>query len=118
MSNSFKIVFLRGSSILILVYAVALSISAQTVFPVFPPDDVSSVMDHDQMLWQLGIKLPVLPPKMEDPNKPLSAWPADKNNPEGNWTDEVKHTITRSAFGLWNNYSDKSMGFFPGAGVF
>lgn len=67
------------------------------------------------MLWQLGIKLPLLPPKMQDPNKPSNAFPSDKNNPEGNWTDDAKHTITRSAFGLWNNYSDKAAGFFPGS---
>lgn len=66
------------------------------------------------MLFQLGIILPALPPKLLDPNKPVNAWPSDKNNPEGNWSDENKHTITRSAFGLWNNYSDKSSGFFPG----
>lgn len=91
-----------------------MSVSAQTAFPVFPPKDVTSAMDHDQMLWQLSIKLPQLPPKLQDPNKPLNAFPSDKNNPDGNWTDEAKHTITRSAFGLWNNYSDKSAGFFPG----
>ena len=91
-----------------------MSVSAQTAFSVFPPKDVTSAMDHDQMLWQLGIKLPQLPPKLQDPNKPANAWPADKNNPDGNWTDDLKHTITRSSFGLWNNYSDKSAGFFPG----
>lgn len=71
-------------------------LSAQTDFSSSPPKDVTNVMDHDQMLWQLGIKLPSLPSKMEDPNKPANAWPSDKNNPEGNWTDDLKHTITRS----------------------
>jgi hypothetical protein len=87
---------------------------AQKPFPDFPPQDVASQMDRDQMLWQLGIKLPVLPPKLQDPNRPAGAFPSDKNNPEGNWTNDKKYTITRSAFGLWNNYSDNSSGFFPG----
>lgn len=115
MNSNFRMFPLRGFFILILIYFVSRSVSAQTTFTVFPPTDVTSVMDHDQMLWQLGIKLPLLPSKMEDPNKPLNAWPKDTNNSEGNWTDEAKHTITRSVFGLWNNYSDKSTGFFPGA---
>ncbi len=89
-------------------------VSAQKPFPDFPPQDVASQLDRDQMLWQLGIKLPVLPPKQSDPNRPAGAFPSDKNNPEGNWTNDKKYTITRSAFGLWNNYSDNSSGFFPG----
>lgn len=114
MNSNFRMFLQRGSFVLILIYFVAQSVSAQTTFPSFPPKDVTSAMDHDQMLWQLDIKLPDLPPKLQDQNKPANAWPADKNNPEGNWTDDAKHTITRSAFGLWNNYSDKSSGFFPG----
>jgi hypothetical protein len=112
---NFKVIHIRAFFALMLICFVVNGITAQTTFPAFPPRDVNSTMDHDQMLWQLSIQLPLLPPKMEDQNKPLNAWPADKNNPEGNWTDDAKHTITRSAFGLWNNYSDKSTGFFPGA---
>lgn len=115
MSSNFGISTFKGHIALILICFLVQRISAQTTFPAFPPQVVTNALDHDQMLWQLGIKLPLLPPKTEDPNKPLNAWPSDKNNPEGNWTDSAKHTITRSAFGLWNNYSDKSTGFFPGA---
>jgi len=115
MKFNFIVFPFRAFSALILICFVSNCLTAQTTFPAFPPGDVTSVMDHDQMLWQLNINLPMLPPKMVDQNKPLDAWPADKNNPEGNWTDDAKHTITRSAFGLWNNYSDKSTGFFPGA---
>ncbi|MCX6220242.1 MAG: BACON domain-containing protein [Bacteroidia bacterium] len=88
--------------------------SAQKTFPAFPPKDVTSAMDRDQMLQQLGIQFPELPSKLMDPNRPAEAFPSDKNNPEGNWTDAAKHTFARSAFGLWNNYSDRSVGFFPG----
>jgi hypothetical protein len=56
-------------------------------FPDFPPDDVTRTMDRDQMMWQLGISFPELPPKLEDPNRPDSAWPSNASNPEGNWTD-------------------------------
>ncbi|MCB0843474.1 MAG: cupin domain-containing protein [Bacteroidetes bacterium] len=91
---------------------------AQPVFPDFPPSDVTNQMDRDQMLEQLGITLPVLPSKLEDPNAPSDAFPADSLNPEGNWTDSSGHTITRSAWGLWNNYDDRSVGFFPGKDSF
>lgn len=87
---------------------------SQSSFPQFPPENVTNQMDRDQMLWQLGISLPSLPAKNTDPNRPAEAFPSDKNNPEGNWTNEKKYTFARSAFGLWNNYSDKSYGFFPG----
>ena len=83
-------------------------------FPAFPPKEVTNTMDRDQMLYQMGIKLPDLPPKDEDKNAPPNSWPVDKSKPEGNWTDSNKNTITRSPFGLWNNYSDRSAGFFPG----
>ncbi len=82
--------------------------------PDFPPDDFNRTMDRDQMLYQLGIKFPILPPKLEDPNAPPNTWPVDSTNPEGNWTDDAGHTITRSGFGLWNNYDDTEAGFFPG----
>jgi (4-O-methyl)-D-glucuronate---lignin esterase len=86
----------------------------QQTFPTFPPGEVTNTMDRDQMLYQMGIQLPVLPPKSEDRNAPSNSWPADKSKPEGNWTDSNKNTITRSPFGLWNNYSDRAAGFFPG----
>ncbi|HLN20530.1 MAG TPA: BACON domain-containing protein [Bacteroidales bacterium] len=88
---------------------------AKSSFPDFPPDDVTNLMDRDQMLAQLGIELPVLPPKMNDPNAPGGAFPVNPDNPEGNWTDSGKvNTIQRSPFGLWNNYSDRASGFYPG----
>lgn len=81
-------------------------------FPEFPPDDVTRTMDRDQMMWQLGISFPGLPPKMEDPNKPDSTWPASSSNPEGNWTDSERRTFTRSGHGLWNNYDDDKTGVY------
>lgn len=91
-----------------------MSAFAQSPFPAFPPKDVTAQMDRDQMLWQLGFKLPVLPPKKQDPNAPENAYPADSTKPEGNWKDGYGHIITRSGWGLWNNYDDLSAGFFPG----
>jgi hypothetical protein len=91
--------------------------SSKSEFPVFPPDNVTSLMDRDQMLEQLNIELPVLPPKLQDPNAPPNTFPTDPDNPEGNWTDSLRNPdapISRSIFGLWNNYSDKSSGMFPG----
>jgi hypothetical protein len=84
-------------------------------YPDFPPDDVTNLMDRNQMLEQLGITLPELPLKLEDPNAPKNAFPTNSSNPQGNWTDSGRiNTITRSPFGLWNNYSDRSTGLFPG----
>jgi hypothetical protein len=87
---------------------------AQQSFPSFPPPEVTAVMDRDQMLYQLGIKLPVLPSKLKDPNAPKNAIPADSTKPESNWKDAYGHIITRSGWGLWNNYDDRADGFFPG----
>ncbi|MBN2864173.1 MAG: BACON domain-containing protein [Bacteroidales bacterium] len=86
-------------------------------FPDLPPNNVTSLMDRDQMLSQLGIVMPELPPKLEDPNAPENTFPANPANPEGNWTDSLRNPdapVSRSIFGLWNNYSDKSDGFYPG----
>ncbi|MDZ7316297.1 MAG: acetylxylan esterase [candidate division KSB1 bacterium] len=96
------------------VSALCISFQAFAQIPDFPPPDVTARMDRDQMLQQLGIVLPELPPKLQDPNAPRNARPADPNNPEGNWTDDAGHTVTRSVFGLWNNYDDREEGFFPG----
>lgn len=71
-------------------------------------------MDMGQMLLQMGIERPKLPSKLKDPNAPKDAFPRDSLNPENNWTDTYGHTITRSGWGLWNNYHDISAGFFPG----
>jgi hypothetical protein len=81
-------------------------------FPEFPPDTVTRAMDRDQMMWQLGISFPDLVPKLEDPHAPANAWPADSANPEGNWTDAMHRTFTRSGFGLWNNYDDNKTGVY------
>ena len=87
----------------------------QSSFPTVPPVDVSRNMDRDQMLYQLGIEVPILPPRLQDPDAPEDSFPRDSLNPEGNWTDDYGHTITRSSWGLWNNYHDISSGFFPGS---
>ena len=89
-------------------------LAAQQSFPSFPPKDVTAAMDRDQMLFQLGIKLPTLPSKLKDPNAPANSMPADSTKPEGNWKDAYGHIITRSGWGLWNNYDDRADGLFPG----
>lgn len=100
--------------------AVTLMLSTLTLvhaqFPDFPPEDVDRVMDRDQMLDQLGITFPELPPKTEDPNAPDDAYPRDEDNPDGDWTDDMGtgNTITRSSWGLWNNYHDRWYGYHPG----
>jgi len=73
-------------------------------YPIFPPSNVTNTIDRDQMVWQLGLSFPNLSSKLNDPNAPLNAHPSDSLKPENNWTDDAKHTITRSGHGLWNNY--------------
>ena len=110
----------KSAETIILLLIVLMSVpgcnkKSESVYPEFPPDEVTSAMDRGQMLEQLGIALPQLPPRLEDPNAPEGAFPVNPSNPEGNWTDSGKiNTIVRSPFGLWNNYSDRSTGLFPG----
>jgi hypothetical protein len=75
-------------------------------FPSFPPADVTSTQDRDQMMEQLGLAFPKLPPKMADALRPANTWPSNPSDQEGNWTDSLAHVITRSGFGLWNNYDE------------
>jgi len=90
------------------------SLNAQSNFPDFPPDNVTSVMDRNQMMEQLGISFPELQAKLDDPNRPDNISPNDSNNPTGNWTDEAGNLITRSDFGLWNNYNQmKTADYVP-----
>jgi hypothetical protein len=85
-------------------------IGARAEFAEFPPSDVTATQDRDQMMWQLGVSFPQLPPKLEDPIRPANAWPRDESAPEENWTDADGNTITRSGFGLWVNYDDDRAG--------
>lgn len=94
----------------LLVSYLPININAQ--FPSFPPANVTNTMDRDQMMWQLGISFPSLPSKLKDVNAPSDAWPANPSNPEGNWTDSSNHIITRSGFGLWNNYNENKAGVY------
>jgi (4-O-methyl)-D-glucuronate---lignin esterase len=100
--------------VIITLVVVGVRAAAQKDFTSFPPADVTREMDRDQMLVQLGITLPKLPPKLDDPNAPPGAYPRDSLDPEGSWRDSYGHTIVRSPWGLWNNYDDESNGYFPG----
>jgi hypothetical protein len=82
--------------------------------PNFPLSTTTTTQDRDQMLCQLGITLPALPPRIQDPNAPPNAFPRDPANTEGNWTDPRGHTVVRTAFGLWHTY-DSDAGLAGGA---
>jgi hypothetical protein len=82
--------------------------------PATPSGSVTTTQDRDRMLCQLGITLPALPPRIEDPNAPPNAFPRDPANPEGNWTDPRGHTVVRTAFGQWHTY-DSDAGLLGGA---
>lgn len=83
-------------------------------FPAFPPANVTAAQDRDQMMRQLGLSFPSLPPKLQDRIAPPLIRPSNPSNPEGNWTDSARRIITRTGFGLWTNYDDAGHGFFPG----
>lgn len=82
--------------------------------PAFPDATITTTQDRDHMMCQLGITIPTLPPRLEDPNRPENAWPVDPNDPEGNWTDPLRHTVVRTPFGLWHTY-DSDAGEAGGA---
>ena len=98
--------------------ACLLAIPAQAqvcdVQPAFPDATVTAVMDRDRMLCIQGLSFPLMPPRLEDPNRPVNAWPLNAANPEGNWTDAVRHTVVRTNFGLWHTY-DSDQGLAGGA---
>jgi hypothetical protein len=82
-------------------------------FPARPPADVTSVMDRDQMMTQLGMSFPLLPPATEDLHRPAHARLSDPANPNGNWTDDAGNVIVRSGFGLWVTYDDEQVYSYP-----
>ena len=82
--------------------------------PAFPTASVTTTQDRDRMMCQLGITIPTLPPRLEDPNRPVNAWPSNPENPEGNWTDPRGHLVLRTIFGLWHTY-DSDSGVLGGA---
>ncbi|MEE2692107.1 MAG: cadherin repeat domain-containing protein, partial [Pseudomonadota bacterium] len=87
--------------------------------PDFPTSSVTSTQDRDRMMCQLGLSYPALPPRIEDPTAPVNAMPRDPANPEGNWTDPPRHTIVRTAWGLWHTYDSdagEAGGALSGAG--
>lgn len=83
-------------------------------FPEMPSAAITTTEDRAQMLWQLGMTEPALPPRAADPNRPPNARPVDPANPEGNWTDPLGHTVARAAFGQWITY-DSDAGLAGGA---
>ncbi|MBE1489615.1 glucuronyl esterase domain-containing protein [Plantactinospora soyae] len=73
-------------------------------FGAFPTLPLSTIQDRDQMLCQLGIKLPNLGSWLDDPNRPpnLAGDPAARL-----WFDAFGHPVRRGALGgLWASYDD------------
>ena len=91
------------------------SANAQT-FPEVPASNTTAAQDRAQMMSQVGVEVPVLPSKLLDPNRPPSAYPSNVAQPEGNWRNFYGHMITRSQWGLWNNYEDTSNGMLHADG--
>jgi hypothetical protein len=92
-----------------------------------PTATTTTVQDRDQMLCQLHVTLPTLPPRAQDPHAPPGSFPLDPTQPDGNWTDNTVpvgielvgdsgpitpavggDTVQRSDFGLWNGYIDQA----------
>ncbi len=95
-------------------YAISAQAQVCDVQPAFPDATVTSVMDRDRMLCIQGLGFPVLPLRLDDPNKPVNSQPLSAANPEGNWTDPRRHTVVRTSFGLWHTY-DSDQGLLGGA---
>jgi hypothetical protein len=75
-------------------------------FPPVPTASTTTTDDRLQMLSQLGIPRPILPPRAQDPNRPPNVTPVNPADTEGNWTDALGHTVTRGDFGQWITYDD------------
>src|SRR5262245_13097986 len=82
--------------------------------PAVPDATITTTQDRDQMMCQLGLTFPTMPARLDDPNKPVNAWPVNAANPEGNWTDSRGHVVIRTNFGLWHTY-DSDAGTAGGA---
>jgi hypothetical protein len=111
--------FLAGLGAAAVAVPVGLSVTeaepaAATPFPPMPTASTTPTDDRLQMLSQLGITRPTLPPRAQDPNRPPNATPVDPTNTEGNWTDPLGHTVVRGDFGQWITYDD-SAGLTGGA---
>ncbi len=95
-------------------YAIGANAQVCNVQPEFPNNTVTAAQDRDRMMCSQGLSYPLMPPRLEDPNRPVNAWPSNAANPEGNWTDPVRHTVIRTNFGLWHTY-DSDQGLLGGA---
>jgi len=82
-------------------------------FPAFPPEEVTSVMDMQQMQEQLGALPPELCPHVDDPNRPQQITPTHPSMKF--WTDTEGYTpqspagyqVKRSQWGEWTNFTEK-----------
>ena len=108
---------LRGSALSALAGASLAPLQSQAqscALPTVPDATITAAQDRDHMMCQMGLAYPVMPPRVEDPNRPVNARPVSAANPEGNWTDALGHTVVRTNFGVWHTY-DSDAGAAGGA---
>jgi len=65
--------------------------------------DSATRVDYLRVLSTLSVKIPVLPPMADDPNRPKQT--AQKNG-AGSYYDAEGRVYSRSAWGQWTNYDD------------
>jgi hypothetical protein len=82
-----------------------------------PTNAISATQDQHQMACQLGIVWPTptsYPPLttnlVDDPYRPINAWPSSQSSPNGNWTDAQGHTVVRNSCGAWTFYDSSISG--------
>ena len=86
----------------------------ECALPAVPDATITTTQDRDRMMCQLGLTFPTMPPRIDDPNRPVNATPVSAANTEGNWTDPRGHVVLRTNFGLWHTY-DSDAGAAGGA---
>lgn len=101
----------------LLVFLLGAPLYAQSTFPDFPPAGVTSLIDRNRMMHQLGICFPTgLPGTRDDSNRPACIKAKDSTAVSPvKWTDAqgylpespAGYRINRTDFGLWLNYTEQ-----------
>ena len=71
--------------------------------------NAASNVNRKQMLDQLGIVLPQLPPDSLDPARTTHTF---RKGGAGNWTDSLGQFYARSEWGAWTNYDEAKAGTY------
>jgi len=82
--------------------------------PAFPTSSITAAQDRDRMMCAQGFTFGTHPLRVEDPNRPVNATPPAANPETTNWSDPVRHTVTRGNWGQWITY-DSPAGLTGGA---